>query len=95
MKKNAEHKELDTYAELFGKRYHVVLLNNRSIDSEEASKLLIKALQCDTSYAQDCLYEAYESGEANIYTSHLERCELIHEILKKDDFKLSTKVIKD
>lgn len=95
MGKHTKLKELDTYVELFGERYHVVLLNTRSIDQEEAIGALVSTLKCKASYARDCLKEAEESGEAYILTSHYERCELIQEILRKNETKLITKIKKD
>jgi hypothetical protein len=95
MGRHTKPDEIDTHAELFGVKHHVVLLKGETVESSKIIDALVKSLSCSVEYAEDRLREVNEDKESYIYASHYERCELVQGLLNRNNSKLLTKVIKD
>ena len=72
------------------KPYNVILFNDEDHSMDEVIKQIRKAISCDVATAEGIMFEAHKSGRAIVYTGHLEKCELVAQIL--EEIRLGTKI---
>jgi len=72
------------------KPYNVILFNDENHSMNEVVKQIQKAINCDSATAEGIMFEAHRSGRAIVYTGHLEKAELVAQIL--EEIRLGVKI---
>jgi ATP-dependent Clp protease adapter protein ClpS len=73
-----------------GKPYNVILFNDENHSTEEVTTQIIKAIHCTQAQAENIMWTAHKTGRAIVFTGHLEKCELVAQIL--EEIRLGTKI---
>ena len=73
-----------------GHPHKVILFNDETHSMEEVINQIIKAIHCDPIRANAIMMQAHKTGQAIVYTGHLERCEHVSAVL--EEIRLGTRI---